>query len=95
MGYFIRVTLKTVLLLILGISIIPLGILNPVSVCLFNRPLSSLIFTESEISEIFISNVKELNDEEYELWLNKSLLVAIKLVLAFYITIALIVTLIL
>ena len=91
MGYFIRVSLKTALLLILGIIIIPLGILNPLSVYLFNRPLSSLIFTESELSEILNSNVKELNDEEYELWLNKSLLVAIKLVLVFYITIALLI----
>lgn len=95
MGYFIRITLKTVLLLILGIIIIPLGILNPLSVYLFNRPLSSLVSTESEISEIFSSNVKELNNEEYELWLNKGLLVTIKLALAFYITIALLIVLIL
>ena len=90
----IRIILKSLSLFILGIINIPIDILIILSNHLFNGSLSSLIYTESEISEIFNIDVKELNDEEYELWLNKLLLVAIRSALVFYITIALIVILI-
>lgn len=92
MGYFIRISLKLLLLFILVIVNIPMDILNILSNYLFNR---SLIYTKSEISKLFNRGVEELNDEEFEFWLNKLLLVAVRSALVFYITAALIVILIL
>ena len=95
MGYFIRIGLKSVLLLILGIINFPIDILNILLDYLFNRTLSSLIFTESEISELVYDSDKDdlskLNDEDFELWLNKLLLASIKPALVFYITILIII----
>ena len=95
MGYFIRIGLKSVLLLILGIINFPIDILNILLDYLFNRTLSSLIFTESEISELVYDSDKDdlskLNDEDFELWLNKLLLASIKPALVFYITILIVI----
>ena len=89
MGYFIRISLKLLSLVILMIINLPMDILSILSIYLFNR---SLVYTKSEV---FNLDVKKLNDEEFEFWLNKLLLVAVRSALVFYITTALIIILIL
>lgn len=88
MGYFIRISLKLLLLFILVIINLPMDILSILSIYLFNR---SLVYTKSDVLELFNLDVEELNDEEFEFWLNKLLLVAVRSALVFYITTALII----
>ncbi len=95
MGYFIKSILKLLALFLLVIINIPIGILDILSIYLFKRTLTSLILTASDVSVLAdCDNIKNLDDEDFELRLNKYLLIAVKSALVFYITIALIVILI-
>lgn len=93
---FIRINLKLMVLLILEIINIPISILDILSIYLLNkRELSLLVLTESDISVLAdYDKIGELDDEGLELWLNKYLLVTIKLSSVFYIIIALLILLI-